>query len=71
MNIFKKSAKFIALYLVFKWLIIGTIGWQVYQTAWFQNYYANDFIWWHSLIIPLIIISILLLIKRIAARRQQ
>lgn len=64
MTILKKSAKFIALYLAFKWLVVGTIGWQIYQTDWFQTYYTNNFVWWHILIIPLIGISSILLIKR-------
>ncbi|MBL1418960.1 MAG: hypothetical protein COC24_000465 [Alphaproteobacteria bacterium] len=70
MQILKKSAKFILVYLVLKWLFIGVVGWQISRTLWWQNYYANDFVWWHGLFVPATIISIFLLIKFIKSRVQ-
>lgn len=63
MKYFKKSAKFIISYLLLKWLLIGVIGWQIAQTDWFKIYYANDFIWWHLLIVPATLLPIILLVK--------
>ena len=71
MQILKKSTKFIAIYLALKWLFIGVVGWQISQTLWWQNYYANDFVWWHALFVPATIISIFLLLKFIKSRVQK
>lgn len=71
MQILKKSAKFIIGYLALKWLLIGVVGWQISQTQWWQDYYAADFVWWHMLIIPASILSIIICIKLIKSRAQK